>query len=430
MRQLTVLHVGDIHYPEHTKPDADVKDDLLAPPLVATATASELRAATRALLGVIDENPNAILAFTGDLTSRGNLAEYTECVKYLQRSFMLTDAARWNAPQLHCVPGNHDVDRALATKAPSGDLYFKFRPLADAWHAEGLDIIATDQVRQTRIEDGPSSLMAYGLNSCLGSGERRELPQKLHAAMVEAMTNAGVTTAAAEDETARLLGEHAEIIDAPAYAEDHIDTIYASIQSSQDHSVAVVIAHHNVLQQAQPRFDPYTDIINSGMFRSRLTSLAVPVLYLHGHIHSDPIEEVTQLAPDQGQLICISAPLFKDGFNRIELSFSDEGIPIGCVVQRYRVRLHGGTSAEQPVRIKFRTYEAPISPVAAEVGAFLLAHPGCSSLVDVQQGLGELLPEEHLAAALEEVEWLGMVEVINRERAYKSWRLRVVTQHD
>jgi len=241
-----------------------------------------------------------------------------------------------------------------------------------------------------------------------------------------------MTADRAADILEEVLSNHAEVMDAPAYAEAHVNAIYDSVQEADTGSIAVVIAHHNLLQQAHPRLDLYTDLINAGMLRSRLSSLDVPVLYLHGHIHSDPIESVTQAAPDMGQLVCVSAPEFKEGFNQIDVEFAEDGVPIGCVVTRYRVRLHGGTSRETPVRIRFDTYESAISPLASDAATALLSNPNSSSISD----LHTLLPlsradvtEADLASAIEEVEWLGLVEILNRERPVRNWRLRAVARH-
>jgi hypothetical protein len=332
----------------------------------------------------------------------------------------------------HAVPGNHDVDRTLAAAAPAGQLFEKFRPLTEAWADEGLAILATDAVRSTRITDGPCSVDAYGLNSCIGCGERRDVPAQFKEDLLQALKDAGSSPGEAASALDAIVAAHAEVVDAPAYAEEHINTVYDSIRASPN-ALAVVIAHHNLLQQAQPRFDLYTDLMNAGMARSRLGSLEVPVLYLHGHIHSDPVEYVAQLAPDKGQIICISAPEFRDGFNQVDVAFSETGAPIGCVVRRYRVRLHGGTYEEPPVRIVFRTYESSVSSLAVDIAVMLLGHPECSSLTEVQESLlqdhGELEVDQ-IADAIEEVEWLGLVEVLNRERRVHNWKLRVIPRHD
>ncbi len=36
------------------------------------------------------------------------------------------------------------------------------------------------------------------------------------------------------------------------------------------------------------RIAPYTEVVNGGNVRRRLTNCGKPVVYLHGHIHDDP----------------------------------------------------------------------------------------------------------------------------------------------
>lgn len=433
MEVLTIVQVGDIHFPEHDRPDADIKDSALTPSLVDAATASELQATTRAVLEVTAAHPSALLAFTGDLTSRGDLDAYSRCVDYLDRAFLLSDKTRWPNDRVHAVPGNHDVNRELASHAPAGDLYFKFQPLTQIWMNQHLPVLATTSVRATRLQVGDCAVDTYGLNSCLGCGEHRRLPEAAKAAVERAMSDAGVDSAISTAVMTQTEKDFVDVIDAPAYAEVDLADVCDSIRHATEPMLSIVVAHHNLLQQAQPRFDLYTDVINGGMVRSRLTSLDRPILYLHGHIHSDPVESVTQLAPDAGQLICISAPEFHRGFNRIDVHFASDGTPIGCVVLRYRVRLDGGTSLEPSVRIPFHRYEMPLSPTGAMIAAHLLGNPGCASLLELVRDLDtaeNTLDQAAVASAVEEAEWLGLVEILNRDRPVRNWRLRVVTRRD
>lgn len=429
MKYMTVLQVGDVHYPDHIGQDADLKDDTLPTTLVAETTATQLQASTRALLQRMGEHPRALLAFTGDLTSRGDIPYYQICVEYLDTAFQL--GAKPPA-ELQAVPGNHDVNRGLADAAPFGNIYQKFAPLTQAWISRGLDVLASAVVRKSSVTVDGCTLGSYGLNSCLGCGERRALPPSLRDDLVAATSDAGAPMPAAAAAIDQVLNTSAEVLDAPAYSEEHIHDIHRSIEESSGSTLAILISHHNLLQQAQPRFDPYTDLINAGMARSRLSSLKVPVLYLHGHIHSDPIECITQLAPDSGQLVCISAPEFVSGFNQIDVVFLDDGTPVGCSVRRFRVRLHGGTVEEEPIRIRFPRTDTAISAAAARIAVVLVASPNAGSLADVERLLGndDLLTRDEVAGALEELEWMGIVSVLNRERPITQWRITVELRHD
>ncbi len=269
-----------------------------------------------------------------------------------------------------------------------------------------------------------------GLNSCFGCGEARAIPATTFVAIDEALSKEGLT----DEATKRVLDavrSASETIDAPAFMADHIDTVQGEIRRNSGDDLPVLIGHHNILQQALPRFDLYTDLVNAGMFRSRLSGLGGPALYLHGHIHSDPIETVEQYTPDRGQLVCISCPEFVDGFNMIEVWFTDSGIPLGCTVHRYRTRLHGGLSADaSPVRISFLRGDAALSALARRVVALLLQKPSMGLVSEVEIALADATPTADVATALKEVEWLGLVDILSPERSPKSWRLRVVNTDD
>lgn len=429
MRELTIFQVGDVHYPDHTKPFADIRDGALSAALVAAATPeTELQGSTRALLARLESTAHPILVFMGDLTTKGDLAQYDSCVEFLERAFSLSDAATWQEERLHVVPGNHDVDRSLA--AP-GDLLSKFVPLADAWHGHGLGVIATKSIRHTTFEHDDCRLDIYGLNSCLGAGEVRSIPSKMAGQLVTTLAGELGLDASGTSQVEAVLAASHEDLDVPAYSEDDVTEFCTSV-TGLPNGLAVLVAHHNLLEQAQTRIDTYTNLLNAGMTRSRVSALLRPVLYLHGHIHDDPIEVVTQHSPDVGQVICVSAPKFSDGFNEISVVFDDLGTPLGCEINRVRVRLNGAAATDNAVRVRFARRNVVLSDAAMALAKLLLAKPKISSLDDViaRCTVSSGLKDKDLAAkAVLEAEWYGYVDVLDREHPPDEWRLRAVA-HD
>jgi hypothetical protein len=429
--RLTILQVGDVHFPTHDAANVDQKDSSVPETLVKLGTGSILQASTRALIGAIAEEPRALLVFTGDLTTAGALAGYRNCVSYLVRALDLDDSSRWSQDRLQVVPGNHDVDRKLVKP---NDLFAKFKPLRDVWDEHALPIIATTNARRTLLTDGPASLTAYGLNSCLGCGEKRKISVAIRKLIEKRVTRALVK--AEVEKTKAVKGAVAvtrglgETLDAPAYSHDDVQWVCEDIATSGV-GLPVLIAHHNLLQQATPRVGLYTDVMNAGLLRTRLGGLRRPVLYLHGHIHDDPIESVVQSAPGAGQIVCISVPEFHQGFNKIEITFSDDGRPLGCAITRYRTSPGGVAAPEAPVRVRFESDDFPMSPLAATVAAHLLENAGTSSLKELMTRQdSSTVNEERLYRAVEEVEWLGLVRVLDRERPFGQRRLRVVPRNE
>jgi hypothetical protein len=96
----------------------------------------------------------------------------------------------------------------------------------------------------------------------------------------------------------------------------------------------LVVAHHNLLPQRRPRIAQYTELINSGALRASLSELDRPIVYLHGHIHTDPVETV--IAPKSSPLICVSAPPAEGGFNVLDFTFTRSGMPLSCKITPWR----------------------------------------------------------------------------------------------
>lgn len=430
MQRLTIFQVGDVHYPEHNAADADVKDGAFPASLIAATTSSQLQASTRELVGQLDDHPDAILVLSGDLTSRGDLSAYEECVDYLVEAFLLDDPDTWTQGRIHVVPGNHDVNRPLAAAQSPEDLHSKFEPLREAWAKHGLDVLAVNEPRRSHVTSDEARVELFGLNSCLGCGEQRLIPTEIQERVRDGLKDHGLSEPDIDDFMDSLVSSTTETIDAPALREADIDIVHTAIHQESPMGLPILIGHHNILQQALPRFDLYTDLVNAGMFRSRLASLGRPVLYLHGHIHSDAIEVIEQATPDRGQLVLISCPEFIDGFNRIELWFTDEGTAIGCLIRKFRRRLHGGVSQEgEPVRVAFLRPELTMSALARRVATIVLARPDIGLISEIQRELAGSTSVEEIVEAVQELEWLGMLEVLSADRPPRSWRLRMVATH-
>ena len=177
-----------------------------------------------------------------------------------------------------------------------------------------------------------------------------------------------------------------------------------------------------MLPQPELRIDLYTELINGGRFRNVLASLGSTVIYCHGHIHDDPVEIVTHPARHSGQLVIVSAPLFRDGFNVLEVCFSDDNEPVGCKIYPYRVERFASIRARSPVKI-------PLQPaghratLCGEVSLSIL-----SAIGDRAMRFRELLDvltldDATLASQLELLEWISLVDIRNREDPARHWHI-------
>ncbi|TIP27751.1 MAG: hypothetical protein E5X67_14125 [Mesorhizobium sp.] len=109
----------------------------------------------------------------------------------------------------------------------------------------------------------------------------------------------------------------------------------------------VIVGHHNLLPQKTPRISPYAEMLNAGFVRAQLLSVGKPVLYLHGHIHQDPIEVISDPRNPGSQVISISAPEIGGGFNELVFFITDQDDLIGVRVVPYRTRPEDGTLVEE-----------------------------------------------------------------------------------
>lgn len=406
MSQISILQIGDIHYPETEKLHlADVKDSGLAATLRESISPKALAAVFSELAQVANSGSVNAIAVCGDLTSRGDLEGYKHCVAYLDQALSLNLQPK---NTFHVVPGNHDVDRLLADR--SINTLEKFAPLVQAWRDAGFPDALTTEFRHTTVAETCGSAELLSLNSCIGCGEHRFLPEVMRD---ELKTLRGKLSE--DPASAQAFDLLAEQLDTPAFELENINAATRLIESLDSSSIPILIAHHNILPQARVRLDVYTELINSGLVRSRLCDCHKPVVYLHGHIHDDPVEVVTN-GMATGTLISISAPEIEKGFNLIEMHFSPSRQPLGCVLTRYRLSRHAAVRPDNPLRIPFVTPDC-FDSTASEISHKVLAslEKKSSRFRDVVEGCRSYTKkktsESRIEQGIRELHWFNLIDV-------------------
>jgi len=422
MKEIKLLQLGDIHYPDNkTRIIGDVKDSAAPKGLIDAVIPLVLQTVMRRITEVIrDESPAALL-FCGDLTSRGDLTQYDQCIAYFEK--VLSLSAR-SPDSVHAVPGNHDIDRTKCDPA-GADLKVKFAPLEPPWARIGLPILPINGVRATALTTTTCALNLYSINSCMGCGERRSLPAGIATDLKRILDDYGVTAPIAD--AFKLLGEQ---LDSPAFIHSDIDELILSISRLGSSCLPVVLTHHNIFPQAIPRVELYTELINGGLIRSRLTSCNRPIIYCHGHIHSDPIEQIIDQRFPAGRVTVISAPEIVDGFNLITVIFARNDQPIGCEVAEYRTKPHGGVDVGTVLRIPLvgTTRLGQFSDTDL-TGLIRLTTSSSVRFDDLWNSFK--IHVRHVVRAtlrelLIEAEWLSMVSIEDRESATQHWKIRRV----
>jgi hypothetical protein len=225
-----------------------------------------------------------------------------------------------------------------------------------------------------------------------------------------------------------------ETLDSPGFLQNDIEHVCAELGALDETVMAVVLSHHNILPQALLRVQIYTEVMNAGMIRSRLSRLNRPVLYCHGHIHDNPVELVQQIPLSAARLVCIAAPELSRGFNVLSIDYGHRGHPLGCRLYQYQLQLRDGAVTRTETRIPFyapdqltlRRLGHPRLPI---VLSQLPDHDiRFDDLIEAVASSGPSLSEAEVSEALLEGLWLGFVELSNKDFAAQEWIIRKVVR--
>jgi 3',5'-cyclic AMP phosphodiesterase CpdA len=427
MPHISFVHIGDIHYPVNSAiQQVDLKDKGLSPDFIASVAPSRMKSAMDSLVRVLEErNDVRALLFSGDLTSRSDLDGYDDCVEYLAAN--LSRMTIWKQDQLHVVHGNHDIDRSANT---AHDALARYRPTQQSWTDRSMPILHADQVRSVEIREGKAGAWVHSVNSCVGCGESRRLPERVRVQIGALLQQLGASPISPADFD--LIGEQ---LDTPAFDVAHVSEVTKRIACDRE-SVHVLLGHHPVLPQALPRIEIYTEAINGGLVRTALTELPIGVLYCHGHVHDDPIE-IVRNAEVGNDVVCISAPLFIDGFNLLTFHFAPDrrsagnaSLCLGCEVTRYRAGRDSALKPDTPIRIPLCRADN-FDYIADDLHRAILGEltnepirfrPLLLKTKAVHNGTQTPRFEEHLA----QLHWFGLVAIAARDEEVDHWQIRRV----
>lgn len=412
MKSIKVVHIGDIHYPDcyNKPPESDIKDDGFNEGFTDKLAPIPFLEVGRCLVQCLEKKDISGILFSGDLTTAGNAGLYEECVKYFTNLISHVEADTDKKFNIHVTPGNHDLNRKKITT----NFELRFKDFSTAWENEGRAVLPVQNVESSILKKGDMALSIFSLNTCLGCGEEyKKIPDKIAAIYQELLNDSG-------NEDTNLYNDISERIDTPAISNDHIANIETSISASDDKSLNLILGHHALLPQPRLRVSLYTEILNAGNTRLTLSTLNKPVVYCHGHIHDDPIEVLSSPDNEDSNLILISAPLYTDGFNIIEVFYSDSGYPVGLTVHRHRTQNWGRVREISPIRIPLRRPRSMMKFCDQKVEDLYRFIPAdgirfrelekSASSQDINFEDGEM------EKMIDELEWLGVISVANKSK--------------
>jgi hypothetical protein len=326
---MRILQVGDVHLASAAQLGRaiDEKDPRFPTGLRNLMAGPPVQTVFRKLFSLLEHDKIASLLFMGDFADRGDLSGFKSCVTYLAESLQVGTGRRFENIPLGLVPGNHDIDRLLAAKP---GLKKKFQPLQQAIASAGLPSLPIDTPAWLSAAEGPCRIDIALLNSCWGCGAKENIPAEFRDEIIKAIDSA--IGAGTDERAARAYYDRQ--LDTPAFSKETIQQLIDDVAKLPGASLLLAVAHHNILPQRLTRLAPYTELVNSGALRNTLLELQRPVLYLHGHIHEDPVEILH--TPGSSPLVCISAPEASLGFNLLEIVFTAAGLPLTCYLRPFR----------------------------------------------------------------------------------------------
>lgn len=347
MTKVTIVQVGDIHYPDWGQApyQTDGKDTKLSSAVRSGVTHAPMRLVLSKLATIAEDAQTAAVAFMGDFTSRGQKAPLAAALNHM--SWLCRgDRSRLGKPKLLLVPGNHDVSKADAANFGQAG---KFEPMARLAEEYLFESMPVEEHVSARFPGTGGQVSVFLLNTTLGSWEPYLLPEPLE--VVVKREPDGVISASAAKADIPVAGACEDA--APLGYYDQLDTPYVSARSLQDLREAVrdtprgdaivIIGHHNLLPQEQPRLSSYAELLNAGYFRRFLLSLERPIVYLHGHTHRDTVEEIVDPRKSHARVVCIAAPKLEEGFNEISFHFDPRSGALGLRLLPWRLSADRGS---------------------------------------------------------------------------------------
>jgi len=338
-KSIRILQIGDIHLPDwpQAKTPIDDKDQQFSSQIKGELASQPLRSVLGRINELASSNFIDAAVCVGDFTTRGKTEHIRTAVEILHH--LLTDQYTANMLAKFAVPGNHDVSKADAL---ANGTIEKFEPLERALNEFGWPPPPVEDCLRYEVKSADGVKMPiHLLNSSIGSWSTHLLPTPIEQELTEdAIAKEPINLD--KDETTRELSigltAHIEYASREEQVYHQMDTPYFPVLALQslkgfmeqaNDDTVLVVAHHNLLPQTIPRITHYSELLNSGQVRKFFQNSKKTIVYLHGHIHDDPVERVSGVQAhnrldSESEIISISAPPIWNGFNEIGLFFDQD----------------------------------------------------------------------------------------------------------
>jgi hypothetical protein len=397
--KLRVLVIGDVHYPE-TRADfpvdrrdasfpAEVDAKITPPPrLISLARAAALA------------NPAATIVL-GDVTSWAQMPDYHDGLS------MLRDTLAWSAADIdrvHIAIGNHDIQRDLYAPNKQYDDIMK-----TVESVVGAQILPVNAPRNTSVSDGAEAkALLISIDSCVGAGARRGIHPVLLQRLQECVPEHVINILANLDTKTVT-----ETLDMPAFQHAHMEAVQSMIRAADSNSACIIASHHNLLPQSVPREDIYTELLNAGWFRTMLSSMNRPIVYVHGHVHTDGVEIIeSPHSGSQSRVICVSVGRLIDGFTVLSITFGANSMPLGMVVAEHAPGPGGSVEIRRERRVLLR--RVTVDELASEYIEVLRMLEVDKFVTATEISRATTLTCDEVNMIAEELEWFGLIQLQQR----------------
>lgn len=424
-----ILQVGDVHYPDWvTAPAAmDIKTRQLSDGVMAGLQVDGFQNLLRTISRNDFMEACDAVVFVGDFTTQGDQAQLTRAVRHLAGLFRINPHSK--NPKFHAVPGNHDVSRENALALGMAG---KFDPMARAMLELGFGSLPVLSPIALRPGDQSRPIQLLLTNTTLGSWEKTGLPEAVlnWIEKVTAREHPTPTRENSPEDSAAIPilepSNYYDQLDTPFISKRSLLEIKQLIDNDDNQALPCIVGHHNILPQATPRVSPFGELLNQGDFRSSLLSVGRPVIYLHGHIHTDPVEIVSSPSSPGSKIISIGAPTLRNGVNILDIFFSRSGEPIGMMILPLRVGEDGHVSVTRQMQVSLRAH-------STKYVAGRLAEQVVQALAAGRQTWAELrnaipitdVVDDELEAVALELLWDGLVKIVSQTAPRQRWILEL-----
>jgi hypothetical protein len=415
--RLKVIQVGDIHLARTAKigRPIDDKDPRFPKDLRNLMAGPPIKAVFRTLHSILERDKIDCLTFMGDFAEQGGLGGFKSCVRYISESLQIGEGRRFESLTVGLVPGNHDIDRVLASKP---GFKKKFQPLQSALSDVSLPSFPIDSPIWLKVQNDACRLDLALLNSCWGCGAKEFIPEEFRTEIFKAIDTA-IKTGVSEKVTRAYYDRQ---FDTPAFADKTIQNLISDAAKIPGESLIISCAHHNILPQRLARLAPYTELVNGGALRNALLNLKRPIIYLHGHIHEDPVE-IVQI-PGGCPLVSISAPEASLGFNILEIVYTAAGLPLTCYLHPWRFDEAGVFRLHEKQVIPIKTGgRRRVDPALTAIYQNVVSHGVryWPDLVECAAGVGADTPVDSTEEALEILTADRLVTIENYDLGREHW---------